>query len=74
MVSSIYVNSLACVRVKRGKSECFRINSGVRQGCIMSLWLFIDAVMRDENVDGEEGSDISGGGKRVESAWPPVCR
>ena len=37
---SIYVNSLACVRVKGGESECFRIDSGVRQGCVMSLWLF----------------------------------
>ena len=30
-IKSIYVNSLACVRVERGESECFRINSGVRR-------------------------------------------
>ena len=36
----LYVRSLACVTVKRGESECFRINSGARQGCIMSPWLF----------------------------------
>ena len=36
----MYVNSLACVRVKGGESECFWINSGVRQGCIMSPQLF----------------------------------
>ena len=35
-IKSIYVNSLACVRVKGGESDCFRINSGLRQGCIMS--------------------------------------
>ena len=40
-IKSIYVNSLAYLRVKRGKNECFRINSGVRQGCIMFPWLFI---------------------------------
>ena len=34
-IKSVYTSSLACVREKRGKSECFKINSGVRQGCIM---------------------------------------
>ena len=45
----IYVNSLACVRLKGGESECFRIDRGVRQGFIMSLWLFNvyrDALMK----------------------------
>ena len=36
----MYVDSSACVRVKGGESERFRIDSGVRQGCIMSPWLF----------------------------------
>ena len=48
-IKSMCVNSLACVRVKEGESECFRIESGVRQGCVMSPWLFnvyMDAVMR----------------------------
>ena len=61
-INSMYVNSLACVRIKRGESECFRINSGVRLGCIMFPWLFnvyMDAMMK-------KGSEISGGGKRVE--------
>ena len=39
--------------VKGGGSECLRIDSGVRQECIMYQ-------------DGEEGSKISGGGKRAE--------
>ena len=34
------VNSLACVRIKGGDSDCLRIDSGVRSSCIMSLWLF----------------------------------
>ena len=35
-IKSIYIKSLACVTVKEGETEYFRINSGVRQGCIMS--------------------------------------
>ena len=48
-IRSIHVNSLAYVRAKGGESKCFRITSGVRQGCIMSTWLFnvyMDAVMK----------------------------
>ena len=26
--------------MKGGENECFRIDSGVRQGCIMSPWVF----------------------------------
>ena len=29
-IKSMYVNSLACIRVKAGESESFRINNGVR--------------------------------------------
>ena len=49
-IKSMYVNSLACLKVKGGESECFRINSCVRQGCIMSPWLFnvnMDVVMKE---------------------------
>ena len=49
-VKSMYVNSLACVGVKGGESECFKINNGVRQGCIMLSWLYnvsMDAVMKE---------------------------
>ena len=35
----MYVDSLACVGVKEGESERFRIDSGVKQGFIMSHWL-----------------------------------
>ena len=49
-IKSINVNILACVRVKGCESECFRIDSGVRQVCILSPWLFnvyMDAVMKE---------------------------
>ena len=48
-IKSMYVDSLACVRVKGGVSERFTIDSGVRQGCIMSPWpfnVYMDAVMK----------------------------
>ena len=39
-----------------------------------SLGFSMDAVMRGENGDGEDGSKISGGGDRVEITLPVVCR
>ena len=39
-IKSMYVDSSVCVRIKGVESEQFRIESGVRQGCIMSSWLF----------------------------------
>ena len=36
-IKSIYVNSLGCTRAKGGESECFRINSDVRQEFMISL-------------------------------------
>ena len=53
-IKSMYVDSSACVRVKGGESEQFRINSGVRQGCIMSPWLFnvyADGVMKEVKME-----------------------
>ena len=41
----------------------------------MSPWLFNGhSDEGSENRDGEEGSEILGGGKRVEIDWPLVCR
>ena len=57
-IKSIYADSLACVRVKGGESEQFRIDNRVRQGCIISSWLFnvyIDAVMKE--VKGGNGKE-----------------
>ena len=52
-IKIVYVNSLACIRVKGGERECFRVDSGVRQVCIMSPWLFsvyINAVMKKVKI------------------------
>ena len=48
-IKSKNVDSSAFVRVKDGESEWFRIDSEVRQGGIMSPWLFnvyMDAVLK----------------------------
>ena len=39
-IKSMYVDRSSCARVKWGESERFRIDRGMRQGCIMSPWLF----------------------------------
>ena len=39
-VQSFYVDSRACVRVRNHLSESFPVNVGLRQGCVMSAWLF----------------------------------
>ena len=47
---SMYVNSLAFVRVKGGKSEFLRVDTYVRQECTIFLWFFnvyMDAVMKE---------------------------
>ena len=72
-IESVYVNSL----VKGGKSECFRINSGVRRVYHVPLTLqciYGRSAEGGKNEDGEEGSEISRGRKRVEIARPLVCR
>ena len=52
-VQSCYIDSRACVRVENDVSELFPINVGLRQGCVMSQWLFnayMDGVVREVNV------------------------
>ena len=48
-----YVDSRACVRLGNDVSEWFPLNVGLRQGCVMSPWLFnvcMDGVVRKVNV------------------------
>ena len=49
-VKSLYVGSKACIRVGNEVSEWFPVRVGLRQGCVMSPWLFdlyIDGVARE---------------------------
>ena len=52
-VQSMYAGSKACVRVGSEMSEWFSVRVGLRQGCVMSPWLFnlyIDGVVREVNA------------------------
>ena len=46
-IKSMHVNSLVCVRVKGGGSECFKIDSGVRHHVPLLFNVYIDAVMKE---------------------------
>ena len=49
-IKSMYDDGEACVGINGVESDCFNINSGVRQGCAMSSWLFnlyMDEVMKE---------------------------
>ena len=50
VVQSLYERSEACVRVCREEGEWFRVGVGLRQGCVISPWLFnvfMDGVMKE---------------------------
>ena len=53
-IKSMYIDSSVCIRVKGGESKQFRIDSKVREGCIMSPWLFnvyMDGVMKEVKME-----------------------
>ena len=57
-VKSFYDGSRACVRVSGSESEWFGVKVGLRQGCVMSPWLFnvfIDGVVREVKSRLENG-------------------
>ena len=72
-IKSMYVHSLTCVRIKGGGSERFMIDSGVRQVCIMSPWLFNvckDGVMKEVRVGMERrGVRFLEDGREWRLAW-----
>ncbi len=52
-VESFYVNSIVCVRVGNNASDWFPGKVGLRQGCVLSPWLFnidMDGVVREVNA------------------------
>ena len=52
-VQNFYADSRTCVWVGMYASEWFLVNVGLRQGCVMSPWLFnvyMDGVVRAVNV------------------------
>ena len=78
-IKSMYFDSSVCARVKGSESEQFRVDSGVRHGCIMSPRLFNVYIYGwsdegGEDGDGMEGSELHGGWERVEISLLLVCR
>ena len=52
-VQSFHVDSRACVRVGNDVSDWCPVDVGLRQGCVVSPWLFnvfMDGVVRGVNV------------------------
>jgi len=70
-VKSFYDGSKACVRVENQMSDCFPVNVGLRQGCVMSPWLFnmyMDGIVSEVNarVLGRGLELVSGNGEKWE--------
>ena len=52
-LQTIYVDTMACVRVGNNLSDWFPVDVGPRQGCVVSSWLlkiFMNGVVREVNV------------------------
>src|SRR5215469_9078715 len=70
-LKSFYVNSRSCVKVGGWVVEMFDVKVGLRQGCVMSPWLFnvyMDSIVREvkrECVEEELNLHI----KRGEVQW-----
>ena len=66
IIRSLYLNQEATVRTESGDSEWFSIGQGVRQGCILSPYLFniyAEYIMR-RALDGVTGH-VSIGGRKI---------
>ena len=53
-IRTIYANSMIAVRTSEGLTDWFDITSGVRQGCVLSLLLFIicmDRITQEANLE-----------------------
>ena len=72
-IKSIYVDSSGCVRVKGDESEWFRIASGVRQGFIMSPWLFNVNKIAHHYVGHTEVRTDGGGGVSILQKRDPTA-
>ena len=54
LLRNLYAGQEATVRTRHGKMDWFQIGKGVRQGCILSLWLinlYSEYIMRNAGLD-----------------------
>ena len=64
LLRSLYAGQEATVRIGHGKTDCFQIGEGIRQGCILSPCLFnlyAEYIMRNAGLEEEQvGIKIAG--------------
>ena len=76
-VKVFYKDSKASIRIDGVKGECFEIGIGVKQGYVMSPWLFnvyMDGVMKEVNMSKQgEGPEFILNGKKVEGTNMSIC-
>ena len=62
-VRSLYERCQACVRVLGQNSDWFEVEQGVRQGCVMSPWLFnlyMDNIVKEARQKFAKGVQMEG--------------
>ena len=60
-ISTVYKNNTATVKVGDGVSSWFCIESGVKQGCILSLFILVYKIKWERKIlpDLDYGNDLS---------------
>jgi hypothetical protein len=63
LIKNLYTNQEATVKTEDGSTDWFQVGKGVRQGCILSPYLFnmySECIMRRVGLEGREGIKIGG--------------
>jgi hypothetical protein len=63
LLNSLYTNQEATVRTEHGNTDWFEVGKAVRQGCILSPYLFnlySEYIMRRVGLEDERGTRIGG--------------
>ena len=61
VLRNLYAGQEATVRTGHGKTDCFQIGKGVRQGCILSPCLHAEYIMRNAGLEeAQAGIKIAG--------------
>ncbi|CAH2255491.1 Hypothetical predicted protein [Pelobates cultripes] len=67
LLRNLYVDLKNTVRTEHGTTECFKIGKGVRQGCILSPYLFnlyVEYIMHKAGLD-ESKAGINNPGRNI---------